>query len=316
MDRSCQKVHYFQAYGLRFGSCISVSGFEIMPPGNVDVLINYCKVPQAVSNAILTSPSMQIAKDQFLLSIEKTATYYVQGGSSICIQAANESDEASIRFYLLGIVMGMLLHQRKMFVMHASAVKIDDACILFAAPSGFGKSSLAAAFSQKGYALVADDLAAIQIDEYNIPRLVAGVSHIKLADDSAQKLGLSGENLFKVFPDQRKHILPINCQQLNQTLPIAHIFELQVGDENKFILEQAVGMEKFNLLRKHTFKEWAICALGLQKKHFEYCLAMHSAVAVSKVTRPAQGFQLAELRDFLSSHLATQRQSQSKGLSG
>ena len=74
-----------------------------------------------------------------------------------------ESDENEIRLYILGLVWGLLLMQRKIFPLHGSAIAINGKAYAFIGDSGAGKSTLASAFLSKGYQLLSDDVIAVSL---------------------------------------------------------------------------------------------------------------------------------------------------------
>lgn len=61
--------------------------------------------------------------------------------------------------YLLGPTLGLVLRLRGTTCLHASAVNVGGKAIAFVGPSGSGKSSLAAAFVQRGLRVLSDDVA-------------------------------------------------------------------------------------------------------------------------------------------------------------
>ncbi len=63
--------------------------------------------------------------------------------------------------YLLGPVLSFVLSLRGVTCLHASAVSIAGQAIAFVGPQGAGKSTMAAEFGRKGYAIIADDVVAL-----------------------------------------------------------------------------------------------------------------------------------------------------------
>ena len=63
--------------------------------------------------------------------------------------------------YLLGPVIGILLRVRGLACLHASAVALGDRAAAFVGPPGAGKSTTAAAFAQRGHAVLSDDIVAL-----------------------------------------------------------------------------------------------------------------------------------------------------------
>ncbi len=60
--------------------------------------------------------------------------------------------------YLLGPVMGFVLLLRGLFCLHASAIAVGDRAIALIGPAGAGKSTTAAAFSARGFSVLAEDV--------------------------------------------------------------------------------------------------------------------------------------------------------------
>jgi hypothetical protein len=60
--------------------------------------------------------------------------------------------------YLLGPVMGFVLLLRGLVSLHASAIVVDGAAIALVGPAGAGKSTTAAAFSARGFSVLAEDV--------------------------------------------------------------------------------------------------------------------------------------------------------------
>jgi hypothetical protein len=63
--------------------------------------------------------------------------------------------------YLLGPVLGILLRLRGVTCLHASAVAFGDHAVAFVGDAGAGKSTTAAAFAQRGHAIISDDIVAL-----------------------------------------------------------------------------------------------------------------------------------------------------------
>jgi hypothetical protein len=75
------------------------------------------------------------------------------------------TDQTVLRMYLLGGVMAALLYQRGLLSVHASAVSLAGESVLLIGDQGQGKSTTAAAIYQRGHQVIADDVAAIEVNE-------------------------------------------------------------------------------------------------------------------------------------------------------
>ena len=116
-----------------------------------------------------------------LLVIDKVARYFVGDGSRIVIEPDEFASERNVRLFLLGSVFGLLLHQRRMLPLHANAVEIDGSVAAFMGRSGAGKSTLAAWLNDRGFPLIADDVAVVDF-EGATPFIVPGLPRLRLRE--------------------------------------------------------------------------------------------------------------------------------------
>uniref|UniRef100_B8HXX2 HPr kinase n=1 Tax=Cyanothece sp. (strain PCC 7425 / ATCC 29141) TaxID=395961 RepID=B8HXX2_CYAP4 len=63
--------------------------------------------------------------------------------------------------YLLGPVLGFVLRLQGVTCLHASAVVLQNRVVVFMGEAGAGKSTTAAAFAQRGYPVLSDDVVAL-----------------------------------------------------------------------------------------------------------------------------------------------------------
>ncbi len=94
-------------------------------------------------------------------------------------------------------------------VLHASAVVLDGVAVGFVAPSGYGKSSLAAAFVQTGGTLLADDYLLLEPRDAGY-RATSAYPGLRLWDDSATHFGGDAAGLPAVahYTDKRRLAVP------------------------------------------------------------------------------------------------------------
>jgi hypothetical protein len=72
------------------------------------------------------------------------------------------ADEILREQRLNGIPMALAFTHRGDFALHAAAVEVDGGAILLAAPSRFGKTTLAMAFHERGFPMLAEDLICVR----------------------------------------------------------------------------------------------------------------------------------------------------------
>ena len=127
--------------------------------------------------------------------------------------------------YLLGPVMGFVMLLRGVVCLHASAIAVGDKAIALLGPAGSGKSTTAAAFSERGYSVLAEDV--VTLDDHGRSFLVRpGYPCIRLWPASVKALYGSETHLPKLTPNWDKCYLDLKEQFHAESLPLAAIYHL------------------------------------------------------------------------------------------
>src|SRR6185369_1913510 len=114
-------------------------------------------------------------------------------------------------------VLSILFHQRGHLVLHASAVVIDNAAVVFLGAKGYGKSTLAAHLQVRGHQLISDDIVPVNFIE-DRALTTPGYPRIKLFEDSIMAVGENPANLPLIhrFVEKRS----FQCAENFSTKPI------------------------------------------------------------------------------------------------
>lgn len=116
------------------------------------------------------------------------------------------------RTYFVGPVMGWVLRLRGLVCLHASTVVIGNHAVAFCGHPGAGKSTTAAAFAERGYPVLAEDIAAL--DDCGDSFFVRpGYPRVNLWPDSAAALRGSADALPAITPNWGKRFLPLEQSQ-------------------------------------------------------------------------------------------------------
>lgn len=92
---------------------------------------------------------------------DRTEFWLERAGKEIWATWPGESTLEDACSYLLGPVLGLILRLRGVTCLHASAVALEDCCVVFVGAEGAGKSTTAAAFAREGYGVLSDDIVAL-----------------------------------------------------------------------------------------------------------------------------------------------------------
>jgi hypothetical protein len=131
--------------------------------------------------------------------LEKVGAFLVRDGREIVVDPVAGVEDRVLRLSILGPALALVLHQRGLFVLHASVVAREGAAMAFLGQHGWGKSTIAAALHARGYDLVTDDVAAVALGPDG-PCIVPSFPQMKLWPEAATLLGESPEDLPILHP--------------------------------------------------------------------------------------------------------------------
>lgn len=165
----------------------------------------------------------------------KVGTILVRDGCEMIVDPAPGVAPEAVRIFILGAALGILLHQRGLTVLHASAVAIDDGVVAFLGEKGAGKSATAAALYARGHRFITDDLLAVQYDEHGKPLVLAGYPQIKLWPDAVSMLGKDPSDLPRIRPEVEKRAQTVVFPDSKMIFPLRKIFFLGVGYKTEIL---------------------------------------------------------------------------------
>jgi hypothetical protein len=291
------------AYGLIIESEIDFPGF-IETDKKPDVSVKIGKVPAQIDNYIAKGACFEAKPNEFLLKVLNIANFFVSNGNSILIEPAEGADSDSIRLFLLGSAFGALFHQLNLLPLHASVINLYGQAIAISGISGAGKSTLAAAFASKGYEIISDDIALIHFNN-NVPHVTQGPRHVKLWNDSLKSLGLLSQKKGRIRKNIEKFFVPITGNSIKE-LPLRKIYILNIRNTPKIETSAIKGMEKFTVLRNHTYRINFVKGLGVENAHFELISKLAGSVDANRLFRSIKGFEVEKLMTLIINDLANQ----------
>lgn len=255
----------------------------------VDINIRLGKVPDALDEPIQVTPFLQIAGNgDCRLEIATAGRYLIRQGREVIVQPAPTATSAEINLFLFGSVLGLLCHQRGLFPLHASCVRIGDGAVAFCGSSGAGKSTLAASLVQRGHLLVSDDVTAIDTASVRGPLVLPGVPRMRLWLDSLEALAVPSGQLERDRIELQKYAVPVTKIGgfLRNPLPLKAIFMLR--STNMPDLDGALPiqpMETIAQLTEHIYRRRHAFALGRQQELFHETVRIKASVPIKCLAR-------------------------------
>jgi hypothetical protein len=163
-------MYHYIAYGLGFQS-------ELVLPE----LVTSQVTPNVIVRLGEVDPDryQKVGQSRLFTAETEVGKFFIMDGNEIVVQPISGVEEAQLRLFLLGPVLAVLLRQRGLLVLHASAVTVEARVVAFLGDAGWGKSTLSGAFQARGYSLMTDDILAIRIASEQ-PMVLPGIPQAKL----------------------------------------------------------------------------------------------------------------------------------------
>lgn len=304
-----KKEYKYKAYGIIISSEFEIPEFLQVKEGNTEVFLKIGEVPSEIEMPIKKGVRFQASKDEFLLKIDNVASYYVTDGKYVTVQLKSKDENImnSMRLFLLGSVFAALFHQRKKLVIHGSAVEIGGEAVLFVGASGAGKSTTAGAFKNKGYRVITDDVAVIDIIQ-GVPYLIPGFPSLKLWQDSLEMLGKESSSVVQVRDEIKKYRVNISSSFKEDMVRIGKIYCICPYNEKSVEFEKVLGMDKLNLVINNTYRMNFLKGQGGEKEHFIQSAALANAVEIKNLCRPKGQCSLEAIVEKIEGELVNQCQ--------
>jgi hypothetical protein len=291
------KNFFYSVFGLNIKSELELPGLQNGNSNPQDLVITEGYVPDNLVYSVEYQGNFQYTDNEFLFKSKNSGKFWVKNSDEIIFEKYDNSTYEDVRVLLLSIVMGIVLHKKEKFPLHASAVEYNGKTLLFSGMCGSGKSTIAAAFIQHGAKFISDDITVIDVldDKFFA---VPSFSQMKLWPDSLEELGLKSSDFEKFRPKLEKRKMTMENMQAKKS-EICVIYFLQRNNMNKHKIEELSVQSKIHLLENNTFRIRHLKQIGNNQKHFGTCCELAKSVQIKKLTRPQNQFLLDETIDMI-----------------
>jgi len=294
-----RRFHYL-AFGLHILSEIELPELLVNTDDHTfDVQIAVSTSRQYHKETRENSQGWDITPDRFVLLADKIGRFTVRNGKRIIVEIQQGVDLDIVRTYLLGTCFGVLFHQRGLLPLHSSSVAVEGGAVLFSGPVGTGKSTLAGAYHNAGYKVLADDVSVLSISDKERPLVYPAYPQLKISNASAEALRINTSQLRHISSSDDRYRLPIHSRFQHSPLPLAAIFILEKHKRNSFSYEILTGYDKFIQLMMNTYRYFMVKNLGCFTSHFSNCSALLNKTPLIRVFQPQNTTEPGETVHFL-----------------
>jgi HPr Serine kinase C-terminal domain len=303
LKQSGERVYSYRICGLSVASDISLPGvFAGRPDSFPQVTIRRGPVPEVLLEPKIVAPTWQMAGNQILLQVPNVARFLLKDGEQIVFAAESESSAADVPIFILGTVLGILLHQRKQIVLHASAVEVNGKAVAFCGASGAGKSTLAAVLIQRGYRLITDDVCAITLSDHGPPIVNSDGHQLKLWAEAIEELNLEDIRREPVRGRLEKfYVEPRGAA--SEALPLGAVYVLQAaGASDSHGIERPNLVDAAVFLRQHAYRPQLVTRMEQNEHYFRAAAAITSKAGIYLLTRRLQFETMPQVVSWLEQH--------------
>ena len=292
-------MHHYSVYGLRIASEFELIGareIDSNPDPDVTVTLTKLDFPSArIEDGRYTSATA----DSALLVWESVGAFKISRGREILVSPRSGVPHSVVSLFITGASMGVLLHQRGLLVLHASAVSIADHVAAFIGFKGMGKSTTAAAMVGRGARLVSDDVLAMDSDILARPgsdlvKLWPGALSAALEDDP--------QDVPTLYPGIEKRAKILSGTVSDTLLPVGAIYVLDVGDDTS--IENVNPSHAFVEVMRHAYAPRFVGTDGTTSSLFELCTSFVSKIPVFRLRRKPDLAELSSVAVAVESHFS------------
>ena len=299
-------THHYTAYGLAIASELPLPELiESPPPGpnEADVLIRLGVQQLRPGPQAASGRCYHVSPLETLIHWQDAGLCAIRQGREIVFEPIDGADERAVRLYLLGTALAVLLQQRGLLVLHASAVVVGSSAAVFAGDCGMGKSTTAAAMHARGHALLGDDVIAAETARENAVQVLSAFPQIKLNADAAQTLcgDASALPLVQTGQDKRARRISHGFAAVERA-PLGRVYIL--SDASCKRITRLTVREAFSELVRCSFVRRIVRQIGVAAEYLDQCARIARDVPVCRLERPRDFAVLDELTRFIEADMA------------
>ena len=237
--------------------------------------------------------------------LDSDVLFSIESGESMILHPLKPIELEVLQGWVVGILMATLLRQRGLFVLHGSAVAKDGATIAFLGGSGWGKSTLAAAFTDRGYHFLTDDMLVLDMSGER-PLVLPGHRFIRLHTDAASRFVEEVDALPTVSSYTTKRVRSVE-RASEEAFPLEKVYVLDTASAEAHAVKPLGRQEALFQLVLHTRSKDLLTDPSFRTSHLAECAQLLQQVPVAHLERIRSLDELPGLLDLIEEDLATSR---------
>jgi len=291
-------TYTYSAYGL---TLLTPFPCPVLPPAPAgatpDVVVSYGKVPRQLPAPTVEGLNWETIPGRYLWRAgNRAGRFLVKEGQRVTVERNPAAEDKMLAFHFLDSVLAAVLRQRGLLVLHGNAAVTPSGAVVVSGLSGAGKSTTLAALLARDCAMLADDIAALQLDSAGQVMALPGIPQLHLTEEAAAGLRQNIAGLPRYPWKRMKAAVPASDVMAAEAAPLRAIYLLDFHDQDELRLEPLTGGNKFAALQD--------CVYGplLPEAHpglFHLFAAVAEQTAVYRLTRPVETWTVDQITDII-----------------
>ncbi len=294
-------MYYYKFYGKRVQSDWELR--QLLPQTEEEmampqeITIKEGKVPDATRRETPCFADIQAPEAHFG---NYTMYMYISNGDTILYEIKTPESTGSVNAYLTGWGISILFYQRGVVGIHCSCVADERGAVIISGASGAGKSTTTAHFLEKGYRLMADDLAMVEVREDGVYACPA-FPYQKLCRDAALDNGYDLNDLIYINETKDKFLVPYQGEFSTEPVKLRCMLMLYRSDGEEVVINPINGIDRLH----HTIGSMFLARLMTAKQAYSpelgaQCLKISAGVPeMYELRRPAARDTKKEIMDVI-----------------
>lgn len=300
-----QQLYSYAGFGIHIHSAVALPELLEHHTARPDLTIELSSIPDiCFPGPLQDAPLAAFTPEEYLLYLPGIAKYRAQQGKTIHIEPLNPEDPASLRLFLLSMVIPAALKQQGRILIHTSAVLVNGKLHFFIGQSKAGKSSLAAALKQRGYQVFSDDVCVLHLPD---PRgevfAFASYPMMKLWEETVDLLGDEQyRKEHRIRPHLSKFGQFFHGEFDTEAYPVGQVFVLHPheGDEGEVYSHRLLGgLEAFEKISRHTYRGHFVQSGEQKTVHLDLMSRLVGQARIVEVYRQKNKSTIDGLADYM-----------------
>jgi len=270
------------AHGLVWSLPVAVADWS-EADGAPDVQVREAAVPPAPADASWAGPLRAVRDGAVWFEFPGVARAHVAAGS-VSVEPRPGADDTALGSFLTGPIASIVLHQRGVLPLRASAAVASGRGALITGVPGAGVSSLLAGLISRGAHGVTDGLAAVSAPVGSPASVAPGSAVMSLWRESADSLGLEVQACPRVRPGLERFALPL-APRWGEPVPVEVVYLLRSWNLPEVRLSEVRPGDRIAALLDHTAQAMTVKRMGLHGQHFALVAALAAGARMVEVRR-------------------------------